>query len=207
VWWAAVLGCTASHRPSDPISSRPPRAGSVTWHTCGHGQPAGAVAGEGYLGWHWHQYAAAAAVAPKQTPKVAGLGRWEAAQLSPAQSEGSSRHGNEQQHQPASSQQQHLQPSSSLLASGSAATASPASASPRVRAMLRPPGQTLMGPTGLPSTLEGQTSQPASRHRFTSSLLSSSRWLPLICRAGRQGRQAHWALKFDWQEALENRQR
>ena len=97
------------------------------------------------------------------------------------------------------SQQQHLQPSSSLLASGSAATASPASASPRVRAMLRPPGQTLMGPTGLPSTLEGQTSQPASRHRFTSSLLSSSRWLPLICRAGRPGKAGRGGRKAEEQ--------
>ena len=49
--------------------------------------------------------------------------------------------------------------------------------------MARPPGQTLSGPTGLPSTVLLHTSDPAASHRFLSALLSSSRCVSLTYRS------------------------
>mmetsp|Transcript_4854 Transcript_4854/g.11791 ORF Transcript_4854/g.11791 Transcript_4854/m.11791 type:complete len:253 (+) Transcript_4854:1281-2039(+) len=63
--------------------------------------------------------------------------------------------------------------------SGSAVTVSPAQASPMVRDIARPPGQTRRGPTPFPpSTVDCATSEPAATTRARSSALSSRRWLP-----------------------------
>lgn len=68
-------------------------------------------------------------------------------------------------------------------------TASPASRSPRERAMARPPGHTRSGPTGLPSTVELAISLLVARMRWRSDSLSSMRWVVVrgtICRRCRQ---------------------
>ena len=55
------------------------------------------------------------------------------------------------------------------------------SKSPRVLPIARPPGQTLRGPQGRPSTLDDEISKPCSLIRSCSALLSSNRWFPLTC--------------------------
>mmetsp|Transcript_23275 Transcript_23275/g.59484 ORF Transcript_23275/g.59484 Transcript_23275/m.59484 type:complete len:346 (-) Transcript_23275:1413-2450(-) len=68
----------------------------------------------------------------------------------------------------------------SCLISGSPMTVRPASWSPRLRVMARPPGHTRSGPATTPSTSLRAISPPAALTRACSSGLFSTRWLPLI---------------------------